>query len=509
MTPRLRLNHITKAYPGIVANDDICLEVCPGEVLAILGENGAGKSTLMKIIFGSVTPDKGTIEFDGKEASITSPSEANRLGIAMVHQHFAVFETLTVAQNVILGIAEKMSAEVCAERIKSLGERYGIAVDPDAVVADLSMGERQRVEIIRALMSEPKLLILDEPTSVLTPQAVRKLFETLKKLAAEGVSILFISHKLDEIRELADRCTILRAGRVIETVNPKEKSEEELARLMIGKEPPKLLTSTSKPGDVALELKGVSLDGGHHVTGLTDVKLAVRSDEIVGIAGISGNGQSRLLGVCMGELRQNKGSVTLFGETIDDLDPAQRRAKGLRYVPEQRLGHGSVPEFSLVNNTLLTGDDFHSHGFIKLDEAEKFTELVIDRFHVRPPMPKAAARSFSGGNLQKYIVGREILSSPGVLIIDQPTWGVDVGAATVIRNSLMRLRSEGAGILVVSEEIDELFAICDRIAVMYRGCMSPAIPVSSITTEELGRWMAGLWVGSPFRHEHDGAKEGH
>lgn len=507
MTPRLRLNHITKAYPGIVANDDICLEVCPGEVLAILGENGAGKSTLMKIIFGSVTPDKGFIEFDGSPAQISSPSEANRLGIAMVHQHFAVFETLTVAQNVILGIAEKISVEECAKRINALGERYGIAVDPFAIVADLSMGERQRVEIIRALMSNPKLLILDEPTSVLTPQAVRKLFETLKKLASEGVSILFISHKLDEIRELADRCTILRAGRVIETVNPKEKTEEELARLMIGKEPPKLLTSEGTPGEVALEFKGVSLDGGHHVTGLTDIKLTVRAGEIVGIAGISGNGQSRLLGVCMGELKQTKGSVKLFGEAVDDLNPAERRAKGLRYVPEQRLGHGSVPEFSLINNTLLTGDDFHSHGFIKQEEAETFTDLVIERFHVKPEAPKAAARSFSGGNLQKFIVGREILSSPGVLIIDQPTWGVDVGAATVIHNSLMRLRSEGAGILVVSEEIDELFAICDRIAVMYRGCISPAIPVSSITTEELGRWMAGLWVGSPFRHAQSADKE--
>lgn len=507
MTPRLRLSHITKAYPGIVANDDICLEVLPGEVLAILGENGAGKSTLMKIIFGSVTPDKGTVEFDGRPVLIKSPSEANQLGIAMVHQHFAVFETLTVAQNVILGIAEKISPVECADRIRSLGERYGIAVDPEAVVADLSMGERQRVEIIRALMSNPKLLILDEPTSVLTPQAVRKLFETLKKLATEGVSILFISHKLDEIRELADRCTILRAGRVIETVNPKEKTEDDLARLMIGKEPPKLLTSTSAPGDIALELKDLSLDGGHHVTGLSHVRLAVRAGEIVGIAGISGNGQSRLLGVCMGELKQNAGSVMLFGEAVDELDPAERRAKGLRYVPEQRLGHGSVPEFSLVDNTLLTGNDFQKKGFIKLTEAEKFTKLVIERFHVTPPNPRGAARSFSGGNLQKYIVGREILSSPCVLIVDQPTWGVDVGAATVIHNSLMRLRSEGAGILVVSEEIDELFAICDRIAVMYRGCLSPAVPVSAMTTEELGRWMAGLWEGSPFKHGQPDGKE--
>lgn len=495
-----------KAYPGIVANDDICLEVDPGEVLAILGENGAGKSTLMKIIFGSVTPDQGTIEFDGLVAEITSPSQANRLGIAMVHQHFAVFETLTVAQNVILGITERLSTQACAERIRALGERYGIAVDPDAVVADLSMGERQRVEIIRALMSDPKLLILDEPTSVLTPQAVRKLFETLKKLASEGVSILFISHKLDEIRELADRCTILRAGRVIETVNPKEKTEEDLARLMIGKEPPKLVRTAGAPGEVALELEGVSLDGGHHVTGLTDINLAVRRGEIVGIAGISGNGQSRLLGVCMGELRQSKGSVKLFGQAVDALDPAERRAKGLRYVPEQRLGHGAVPELSLTDNTLLTGDAFHRHGFVLQDKALEFTETVIERFQVKPERPKAAAASFSGGNLQKYIVGREILSAPSVLVVDQPTWGVDVGAATVIRNALLELCRQGAGVLVVSEEIEELFAVCDRIAVMYRGCISPTVEVSAMSTEELGRWMAGLWDGSPFVQERGEGK---
>lgn len=499
MTPRLRLEHITKAYPGIIANNDITLEVNPGEVLAILGENGAGKSTLMKIIFGSVAPDRGTIEFDGKSVEITSPSVARDLGIAMVHQHFALFETLTVAQNVILGIAEKLSVAQASEKIARLGERYGIPVDPDATVADLSMGERQRVEIIRALMTDPKLLILDEPTSVLTPQAVRKLFETLKKLACEGVSIVFISHKLDEIRELADRCTVLRAGKVIQTVNPSEETEESLARLMIGSEPPKLLEKSGKPGRVVLELKRVGLDGGRHVCGLHDIKLTVRAGEIVGIAGISGNGQSRLLGVCMGELPCQEGSVVLFGETANDMDPAERRKKGLRYVPEQRLGHGSVPEFSLLSNTLLTGDQFHKRGFILHESTRSFAQKVIERFHVKTPTVMKPAQALSGGNLQKFIVGREILNGPGILMIDQPTWGVDVGAATVIRNALMRLRAEGAAIVVVSEEIDELYEISDRIAVMYRGHLSPAVPAESISTEELGRWMAGLWSGSPFK----------
>ncbi|MDY6011136.1 MAG: ABC transporter ATP-binding protein [Duodenibacillus sp.] len=503
MTARLRLNNITKTYPGIRANDAISLEVQPGEVLAILGENGAGKSTLMKIIFGSVAPDCGEIEFDGVPVKITSPSVARQLGIAMVHQHFAVFETLTVAQNVVLGLPGSDSLAVVSARIRELGDHYGIPVDPDAVVADLAMGERQRVEIIRALMTNPKLLILDEPTSVLTPQAVRRLFETLKKLSAEGVSIVFISHKLDEIRELADRCTVLRAGRVVETVVPAQETEQSLARLMIGSEPPKLREKVGEPGKVALELNHLSLDGGHHVSGVSNVTLQVRAGEIVGIAGISGNGQSRLLGVVMGELKANGGSVRLNGQDLTHLGAAERRKMGLRYVPEQRLGHGSVPEFSLLSNTILTGDQFHKRGILLRKSAAEYARSVIERFKVKTTSELKPAQALSGGNLQKFIVGREILNRPSVLMIDQPTWGVDVGAATVIHNALMRLREEGAGILIVSEEVDELYAVCDRIAVMYRGCLSPAVPVSSIATDELGRWMAGLWPGSPFRQRTD------
>lgn len=501
MSPRLRLEHITKAYPGIVANDDISLDVAPGEVLAILGENGAGKSTLMKIIFGSVKPDRGSIEFDGRPVDIDSPSAARELGIAMVHQHFALFETLTVAQNVLLGLAQSLPLAQVSRRISELGERYGIPVDPEAFVADLAMGERQRVEIIRALMTSPKLLILDEPTSVLTPQAVARLFQTLRKLASEGVSIVFISHKLDEIRALADRCTVLRAGRVVQTVVPREKTEEELARLMIGSEPPKLMHRTGKPGEPVLELLGVGLSGGRHVSGLSNIRLSVHAGEIVGIAGISGNGQSRLLGVCMGELPVEQGTVKIFGEPVNDLTPEERRAKGLRYVPEQRLGHGSVPEFSLLTNTLLTADNLHRRGFIDRDGARRFTEEIIRSFDVKTPSVQKAAQALSGGNLQKFIVGREILQHPKILIVDQPTWGVDVGAATVIRNALVELRSHGAAIVVVSEEIDELYEISDRIAVMYRGNMSPAVPVESLSMEELGRWMAGLWTGSPFKHQ--------
>lgn len=500
MTARLRLKDITKTYPGVRANDGISLEVDPGKVLAVLGENGAGKSTLMKIIYGAVQPDSGTIEFDGTTVVIHSPGEARTLGIAMVHQHFALFETLTVAQNVLLGLEKGPSLAEVSEKVLELGKRYGLEIEPDSFVAELSMGERQRVEIIRALMTAPKLLILDEPTSVLTPQAVKRLFMTLKQLAAEGLSIIFISHKLDEIRDLADSCTVLRQGKVVTTVNPKKETADTLARLMIGAEPPKLMRRHGEPGRDALVIKKLNLDGGKRICGLKNVRLTVRAGEIVGIAGISGNGQSRLLGVLAGELKPREGSVILMGEDVTKLNPEQRRRLGLRYVPEERLGHGAVPELALEENTLLTGDQFHAQGIIRKNAVADFTDRVIDRFKVASGRRgKSEAQALSGGNLQKYVVGREVMNHPAVLMIDQPTWGVDVGAATVIHNALLELRDQGAGLLIVSEEVDELFAVCDRIAVMYRGCISPAVPVDSITVEEIGLWMAGLWAGCSYK----------
>lgn len=505
MTPRLSLRNITKRYPGIVANDGISMEVAPGEVLAVLGENGAGKSTLMKIIYGATQPDEGEVAVDGRTIEIKSPSEARSLGIAMVHQHFALFDTLNAAENVALGLAEHLPLDKIADEIRSLGERYGLEVDPAAVVMELSMGERQRIEIIRALMTHPKLLILDEPTSVLTPQAVRKLFGTLHQLAAEGVSILFISHKLDEIRELADRCVVLRSGRIVATVNPKEETEASLARLMIGGDPPVIREAKGTPGEVIFELNHVTTPGTTRVCGTEDVSLQARAGEIIGIAGISGNGQARLMAVGAGEYLTEPDQVKLFGKPVGQLDPKIRRIAGLRYVPEQRLGHAAVPELSLVSNTLLTGDGFVRRGFILADAARRFADKVIERFHVKTPTADKHAGSLSGGNLQKFIMGREILSLPRVLLVAQPTWGVDVGAAAEIRNALMRLRDDGAAVIVVSEEIDELFEISDRIAVMYRGALSPAVPKSNITVEEVGRWMAGLWPGSPFARHAEGA----
>jgi simple sugar transport system ATP-binding protein len=497
MQPRLSLRNITKRYPGIVANDGISLDIMPGEVLAVLGENGAGKSTLMKIIYGSVRQDEGTVEFDGRPLEISSPAEARALGIAMVHQHFALFDTLTVAENISLGLTKHRPLPEIASEVERLGRKYGLEVDPSAVVYALSMGERQRVEIIRALMTSPKLLILDEPTSVLVPQAVHKLFATLHRLASEGVSILFISHKLDEIRELADRCVVLRAGRIITTVNPKKESEESLARLMIGAEPPKLQAPSGEPGETIFEFRDVTVPTTLRACGLNNVSLSVRKGEIVGIAGISGNGQARLMSVGSGEMLVNPDAVRLFGESVGACGTKARRMRGLRYVPEQRLGHAAVPEISLQTNTYLTGDSFVRRGFILKGKARRFTDTVIERFHVKTPSSQSPAGSLSGGNLQKFIMGREILQRPHVLLVHQPTWGVDVGAAASIHNALMRLRADGAAVLVVSEEIEELFAICDRIAVMYRGYLSPAVPKAEMNVEIIGRWMSGLWPGGP------------
>lgn len=499
-TPRLALRKITKRYPGIVANDHIDLRVAPGEVLAILGENGAGKSTLMKIIYGATRPDEGSLRFDGKPFRVSSPAEARQRGVSMVHQHFALFETLSVAENVILGLDGKRSMTEVVSRINRLGKNYGLRIDPKAIVHDLSMGERQRVEIIRALMTNPSLLILDEPTSVLTPQAVRKLFVTLKKLAQEGVSIVFISHKLDEIRELADRCAVLRAGKIVASVDPREETEESLARLMIGKEPPVVREAVGRPGKIVFTLKDLTVPGSQRVCGIEKVNLSVHAGEIVGIAGISGNGQARFMAAASGEVHSEPSAVVMEGKMVGHMNTERRRAFGIRAVPEQRLGHAAVPELSLAVNTYLTGDQFVEKGFICKSKARNFAKTIVERFRVKTPSIDKIAGGLSGGNLQKFIMGREILNRPKVLLVNQPTWGVDVGAAVVIRNALMRLRREGAAVVVISEEIDELFEISDRIAVMYRGHLSPAVPKKDINIEEVGRWMAGLWPGGPMSH---------
>jgi len=498
--PRLQLEHITKRYASVVANDDVALSVEPGEIHAVLGENGAGKSTLMKIIYGAVRPDAGELRFDGLPVQIRSPAEARALGVAMVFQHFSLFDTLTVAENVWLGMSKEVPLQRVVDGIRAKAAEYGLELDPQRTVHSLSVGERQRVEIVRALLAEPKLLILDEPTSVLTPQAVEKLFVTLRQLAATGCAILYISHKLDEIRALCHRCTVLRGGRVTGHCDPSQETTASLSRLMIGAEPPRLVHRASTPGDVALRVRGLSLEKVDRFgVDLHGVSLDVRQGEVVGIAGVSGNGQQELLSALSGEdPRAEAGAVQLFGQPIGNLRSGARRRLGLHFVPEERLGRGAVPTLSLAHNMLLTrNESLRLLGWIDRRALRYQTSAIIDRFKVKSGGPGAVARSLSGGNLQKYIVGREIDAVPRVLIVAQPTWGVDVGAAAQIRGELLALRDAGCAVLVVSEELDELFEMTDRLHVIARGRLSPSIGTTAATVELIGEWMSGLWPQAP------------
>jgi ABC-type uncharacterized transport system ATPase subunit len=494
--PRLQLQHISKQYPAVKANDDVSLTVQPGEVHAILGENGAGKSTLMKIVFGAVQPDEGTIAIDGQVVTIRNPQEARAHGIAMVFQHFSLFDTLTVAENVWLGLDRGPSLAEVTARIKAKAGDYGLPIDAARPVHSLSVGERQRVEIIRALLTEPKILILDEPTSVLTPQAVQTLFRTLRQLAAEGCSILYISHKLDEIRELCHGCTVMRGGKVTGVVDPRGESNASLSRLMIGAEPPQLVHREAKLGAVALELKRLNLapDSPYGVA-LHEVSLQLRAGEVLGVAGVSGNGQQELLAALSGEDRRAApGTLSLFGQDIARANPHKRRLAGLYFVPEERLGRGAVPMASLATNTLLTRREaVNTLGWIDVAATKALAAKLIERFKVKAGGPDAPAKSLSGGNLQKFIVGREIDAQPKVLVVAQPTWGVDVGAAAQIRGELLALRDAGCAVLVISEELDELFELSDRLVVIARGRLSPSIATRDATVERIGQWMAGLF----------------
>ncbi len=493
---RLELVNISKQYPAVKANDAVNLRVEPGEIHAVLGENGAGKSTLMKMIYGAVRPDSGEIRWNGQAVAIRNPQEARALGISMVFQHFSLFDTLTAAENVWLGLDKSLTLAEVTQRITSVAKEYGLGVEPLRPVHTLSVGERQRVEIVRALMTKPKCLILDEPTSVLTPQAVATLFVTLRKLSREGTSILYISHKLDEIRALCHHCTVLRGGKVTGEVDPTQETNASLSRLMIGAEPPQLQHVPAKLGGVVLGVRGLSLPKQDHFgMSLADIGFEVRAGEILGIAGVSGNGQQELMAALSGEdTRAPKGSITLFGTDIAQHSPRRRRKAGLHFVPEERLGRGAVPTLSLAANTLLTRTEAVSpSGWVRTGEVTELARRLIARFNVKAGGPDAAAKSLSGGNLQKFIVGREIEAKPKLLIVSQPTWGVDVGAAAQIRGELLGLRDQGCALLVVSEELDELFEICDRLVVIAQGKVSPSVMTSEATVPMIGEWMSGLW----------------
>ena len=506
-TPRLQLNRITKRYPGVVANSEVSLTVMPGETHAVLGENGAGKSTLMKIIYGSVKPDEGTVLFNGQAVHIKNPQEARALGISMVFQHFSLFDTITVAENVWLGLNKSLTLQQVTQSIVAKAIEYGLDIDPLRPVHTLSVGEMQRVEIIRALLTNPQLLILDEPTSVLTPQAVDKLFVVLKKLANEGCSILYISHKLHEIRELCNACTVLRGGKVTGVCDPSQESNASLSKLMIGAEPSQLTHRAQKPGAAVLTLNKLSLPREDQFgVDIEGISLQVRAGEVVGIAGVSGNGQKELLYALSGEdVRAKPGSIYMGVVDVSRLHPGQRRSLGLHFVPEERLGRGAVPTLSLAHNLLLTRHEAMAFpnvggGWIRVKQLERHAARIIARFKVKAGGPGSLAKSLSGGNLQKFIVGREMDANPKLFIVSQPTWGVDVGAAAQIRGAILALRDTGCAVLVVSEELDELFEVSDRLHVISRGQLSPSVPIAEATIAQIGEWMSGLWDDDVQQH---------
>ena len=495
MTPLLAIEGLTKRYPGVVANEDVSFDVMPGQVHALLGENGAGKSTLVKAIYGLVRPDAGTMRRDGAPFAPASPSEARRAGVGMVFQHFSLWGALDVAENVALGMEDPPPMRDLSARIAEVSAAYGLPLDPARRVGDLSAGERQRVEIVRCLLQSPRLLVMDEPTSVLTPREVETLFGTLRKLAAEGVSILYISHKLQEIRALCEAATILRRGRVVARCDPREMTARAMAETMVGGALSDPAAPSGAPGAVRLRVSGLSLPAGHAFgTALRDVTFEVRAGEVLGIGGVAGNGQDELLDALSGERAAPADAVTLDGVDMSRAGPQARRAAGLLAAPEERLGHAAAPDMTLTQNAALTGAvrrRLARRGFLDWGRARGFAQEVIAAFDVRTPGPEHAARSLSGGNLQKFVIGREVLQDPGVLVVNQPTWGVDAAAAGAIRRALVALAEGGAAVVVISQDLDELTEISTRFAALAGGRLSAPRPAEELTPEEIGLMLAG------------------
>ncbi len=491
----LGLSGLTKAYPGVVANKDVSFDIQPGQVHALLGENGAGKSTLVKAIYGLVKPDAGAMTLLGQPYAPSEPRAARAAGVAMVFQHFSLFDALTVAENIALGMENPPAMGALATRIRDVSHDYGLPLDPARTVGDLSAGERQRVEIIRCLLQNPKLLIMDEPTSVVTPQEVEILFKTLRKLRDQGTSILYISHKLQEIRALCDHATILRLGRVVGQCDPGDTSARAMAEMMVGSN---LLVPSRKPGPtgaVVLELTGLSAAAPRlHGTALQGINLSIRAGEVLGIGGVAGNGQDELLLALSGEMRTARDMIKLKGAGIGRLGPNPRRALGLLCAPEERMGHAAAPDMSLTENALMTGKQrqgLSARGFLHWAKAHSFAQSIITRFDVRTPGPGNAARSLSGGNLQKFVIGREIMQAPEVLVVNQPTWGVDAAAAAAIRQALLDLAAGGAAVIVVSQDLDELMEISDRFAALNGGRLSAPRPIAGLNVQEIGLMLGG------------------
>ena len=498
----IEMRHITKEFPGIIANDDITLQLKRGEIHALLGENGAGKSTLMSVLFGLYQPEKGEIYKDGKKVKINDPNDANALGIGMVHQHFKLVDVFTVLDNIILGVEPNtlgfLRKKEARQKVIKLSSDYGLNVDPDALIENITVGMQQRTEILKMLYRENEILIFDEPTAVLTPQEITELMQIMKGLAKEGKSILFISHKLNEIMEIADRCTVLRKGKYVGTVNIADTTKEELSNMMVGRNVKfSVDKDDAKPKDTVLQIQHLTVKSAtHKKNAVRDVSLEVRAGEIVCIAGIDGNGQSEFVSAITGLCRAESGSrVILNGEDITKKNIRYKNTHGMSHIPEDRHKHGLVLDYTLEENLVLQRyfePEFQKGGFIKFDSVRSYANGLIEKYDVRSGQgPITKARSMSGGNQQKAIIARELDRKHDLLIAVQPTRGLDVGAIEFIHERIVETRDSGAAVLLVSLELDEVMNLSDRILVMYEGEIVGELDPKATTIQELGLYMAG------------------
>ncbi len=498
MTALLSLSGLTKAYPGVIANDGVSFDIGPGEIHALLGENGAGKSTLVKMIYGLVRPDSGTMMLHGEPYAPAEPRAARASGVAMVFQHFSLFDALSVAENIALGMENAPDTADLTQRIIEVSGKYGLTIDPHRMVGDLSAGERQRVEIVRCLLQDPKMLIMDEPTSVLTPQEVDVLFKTLRQLSSEGTSILYISHKLDEIKALCERATILRRGKVVGICIPRDETAKSMAEMMVGETLRTPKKHYTRHGAALLEVHNMWLQSSDPFgTSLKEITFNLHEGEVLGVGGVAGNGQDELMLALSGEELTITESIRFKGEDIGHLGPNARRLRGLLTAPEERLGHAAAPDMTLTENAFLTGamrQKLTNKGIIKAAASKNFARAIIEQFDVRTPSAENTAHSLSGGNLQKFVIGREILQRPEVFVVNQPTWGVDAAAAADIRNAILELTKNRAAVLVISQDLDELMEISDNIAILSEGTLSKPRPAKGITIEQIGLMMGGTEV---------------
>ena len=495
MKYQLEVSNITKSYGDLKANNNVSLNIKESSIHALLGENGAGKSTLVKIIYGSLMPDAGQMKWAGENYSPKSPFEARENGIAMVFQHFSLFESLTVEENIILGLDGVGLNENFTEEISKYSKQYGLDVNPQQVVGDLSVGARQRVEIIRCLLQNPKLLIMDEPTSVLTPQEVSDLFVTLNKLADSGCAILYISHKLEEVIEICSKATILRGGGLVQSCVPQEHSQKELAEMMIGKKLTELARTKLNIGSDIFSINNLSQKSNDlYGVNLENINLNIKQGSIVGIAGVAGNGQDELMELLIGEKSSDNGVLKFNNQDIGSLDSHQRRQLSMFFIPEERLGHGAVPDMTLDENMLLSrpeSEGMTSNGVIDWKTVTSFSEQVISDFDVQTPSTRMLAKSLSGGNLQKFMVGRELIRKPKLIIVAQPTWGVDAGSANNIHQSLISLADQGSAILIISQDLDEILSLCEQIHVLSEGQLSDAVDMKKDGLDKISQLMVG------------------